>query len=61
MNNNAVTTAAGNTTKSSELLARYCDALVRKGFVEILHLQVKSNEFFLLDVKQFKRQISRKN
>ncbi|CAF4186424.1 unnamed protein product [Rotaria sordida] len=31
INNNAVTRAAGNTTKSSELLAGYCDALLRKG------------------------------
>jgi hypothetical protein len=29
-----VTQAAGNTTKSPELLARYCDKLLRKGFVQ---------------------------
>ncbi|CAF5069653.1 unnamed protein product [Rotaria sp. Silwood1] len=33
INNNAVTEAANNATKSAELLARYCDILLRKGFV----------------------------
>ncbi|CAF3424427.1 unnamed protein product [Rotaria sp. Silwood1] len=31
INNNAVTEAANNATKSAELLARYCDILLRKG------------------------------
>ncbi|CAF3678878.1 unnamed protein product [Rotaria socialis] len=31
VNNNAVTTAAGNTSKSSELLAQYCNTLLQKG------------------------------
>lgn len=31
INNNAVTQTAGSTIKSPELLARYCDALLRKG------------------------------
>ncbi|CAF4596024.1 unnamed protein product [Rotaria sp. Silwood2] len=31
INNNAVTKAAGKTAKSPELLARYCDGLLRKG------------------------------
>ncbi|CAF3140963.1 unnamed protein product, partial [Rotaria sp. Silwood2] len=31
INNNAVTTAAGNTKKSPELLAQYCNVLLRKG------------------------------
>ncbi|CAF4379847.1 unnamed protein product [Rotaria socialis] len=31
VNNNAVTRAAGNTSKSSELLAQYCNTLLQKG------------------------------
>ncbi|CAF4863995.1 unnamed protein product, partial [Rotaria sp. Silwood2] len=31
INNNAVTEAANNSRKLSELLARYCDILLRKG------------------------------
>ncbi len=40
----AVTVAAESTTKSSELLVQYRDTLLREGFVEILHCQLKSNE-----------------
>ncbi|CAF2987351.1 unnamed protein product [Rotaria sp. Silwood2] len=32
INNNAVTEKSGTTTKSAELLARYCDTLLKKGF-----------------------------
>ncbi|CAF4819624.1 unnamed protein product [Rotaria sp. Silwood1] len=43
INNNAVTQAAGTTTKSSELLDRYCDTLLRKGnqSIEETGLKVK--------------------
>ncbi|CAF3911720.1 unnamed protein product, partial [Rotaria magnacalcarata] len=49
INNNAVTTAAGNTTKSPELLARYCDALLRKGSkaVEETDLEEKFNQIMV--------------
>ncbi|CAF4123351.1 unnamed protein product, partial [Rotaria magnacalcarata] len=50
INNNAVTTAAGNTTKSPELLARYCDALLRKGSkaVEETDLEEKFNQIMVV-------------
>ncbi|CAF3996844.1 unnamed protein product [Rotaria sp. Silwood1] len=37
INNNTVTIAAGNTTKSPELLVQYCNTLLRKGLEK--HLQ----------------------
>lgn len=40
VNNNAVTQTAGCSAKSSELLARYCDILLRKGFVEFNSLSI---------------------
>ncbi|CAF4837528.1 unnamed protein product [Rotaria sp. Silwood1] len=50
INNNAVTTAAGNTTKSPELLARYCDTLLRKGSkaVEETDLEEKFNQIMVV-------------
>ncbi|UJR37526.1 hypothetical protein I4U23_030228 [Adineta vaga] len=50
INNNAVTTAAGNTTKSPELLARYCDALLRRGTkaVEETDLEEKFNQIMVV-------------
>ncbi|CAF2488809.1 unnamed protein product [Rotaria sp. Silwood2] len=50
INNNAVTAAAGNTTKSPELLARYCDALLRKGSkaVEETDLEEKFNQIMVV-------------
>jgi hypothetical protein len=40
-----VTQTAGSTTKSPELLARYCDTLLRKGFV-LPHLHYQSTVDF---------------
>ena len=34
INNNPVTDAAGDTSKSSELLAQYCDIILRKGYAK---------------------------
>lgn len=50
INNNAVTQAANNTTKSPELLARYCDALLRKGgkAVEETDLEEKFNQIMVV-------------
>ncbi|CAF0783301.1 unnamed protein product [Adineta steineri] len=50
INNNAVTAAVGNTTKSPELLARYCDALLRKGSkaVEETDLEEKFNQIMVV-------------
>ncbi|CAF3237836.1 unnamed protein product [Rotaria sp. Silwood2] len=45
INNNAVTKAAGKTAKSPELLARYCDGLLRKGFAKFERLLLKYNQF----------------
>jgi cullin 1 len=33
VNDNAITREANRSTKSPELLAKYCDLLLRKGFV----------------------------
>ncbi|CAF1052602.1 unnamed protein product [Adineta ricciae] len=50
INNNLVTQTAGSTTKSPELLARYCDALLRKGSkaVEETDLEEKFNEIMIV-------------
>jgi cullin 1 len=50
INNNAVTRTAGTTTKSPELLARYCDALLRKGSkaVEETDLEEKFNQIMIV-------------
>jgi len=44
-----VTQTAGSTTKSPELLARYCDALLRKGSkaVEDIDLEEKFNQIMV--------------
>ncbi|CAF3811608.1 unnamed protein product [Rotaria sp. Silwood1] len=49
-NNNAVTQKANTTTKSSELLARYCDILLRKGNknIEETDLEEKFNEIMII-------------
>ncbi|UJR08703.1 hypothetical protein I4U23_012960 [Adineta vaga] len=50
INNNLVTQTAGSTTKSPELLARYCDALLRKGSkaVEETDLEEKFNQIMIV-------------
>ncbi|CAF3045733.1 unnamed protein product [Rotaria socialis] len=50
INNNVVTQSAGSTTKSPELLARYCDALLRKGSkaVEETDLEEKFNQIMIV-------------
>ncbi|CAF0844139.1 unnamed protein product [Adineta steineri] len=50
INNNVVTQTAGSTTKSPELLARYCDALLRKGSkaVEETDLEEKFNQIMIV-------------
>ncbi|CAF1237055.1 unnamed protein product [Rotaria sordida] len=50
INNNAVTTAVNNTTKSSELLAQYCNTLLRKGnrTVEETDLEEKFNQIMVV-------------
>ncbi|CAF1242245.1 unnamed protein product [Rotaria sp. Silwood1] len=49
-NNNAVTQKANTTTKSSELLAQYCDILLRKGnkINEETNLKEKFNEIMII-------------
>ncbi|CAF3085311.1 unnamed protein product [Rotaria sp. Silwood2] len=49
INNNPVTQTAGSTTKSPELLARYCDILLRKGNkgVEETDLEEKFNQIMI--------------
>ncbi len=49
INNNIVTKSVGNTTKSPELLARYCDILLRKGNkgIEESVLEEKFNEIMV--------------
>ena len=41
-----MTQTAGSTTKSPELLARYCDALLRKGYVRIVVISFISVWFY---------------
>ncbi|CAF3953992.1 unnamed protein product [Rotaria sordida] len=50
INNNTITQTAGITTKSSELLARYCDVLLRRGnkTVEETDLEEKFNEIMVV-------------
>ncbi|CAF4562843.1 unnamed protein product, partial [Rotaria sp. Silwood2] len=43
INNNAVTEKSGTTTKSAELLARYCDALLKKAFATFDSNLIKKN------------------
>ncbi|CAF1366903.1 unnamed protein product [Rotaria sp. Silwood1] len=50
INNNTVTIAAGNTTKSPELLVQYCNTLLRKGnkTVEETDLEEKFNQIMMI-------------
>lgn len=43
INRNAVTQSLGNATKSPELLARYCDVLLRRGFVGLFIERINEN------------------
>ncbi|CAF3741694.1 unnamed protein product [Rotaria sp. Silwood1] len=50
INNNVVTTTADTTTKSAELLAQYCNILLRKGnrIVEEIDLEEKFNQIMVV-------------